>query len=326
MKKLAHASVMIVMVAGAGIEGRGETVSNAPAAREAGPSNSVVVAAVSNKVAAVLPGPSVAETNAVAVQPDPAVGKALMALATHLQSARNFHCEVSFLINSEMEGMKQEISATYGLTAERPNRLALRHIRGMAGNSVLCNGKTLVTYAPSLNRFTEGEAPKSLDQFSQGVGPMSGNMLFVDNLLRDDIYAAIMEGVNRAVYVGRETVEGVECDHLKFEQDQLDWEMWVSVGRAPLVIQVLSDMSKGLGSMAGENPLPKGMRMTVLNRFTGWAVDAALAPESFVFTPPAGAHRAESLFESDEEDPAERPAAQVPGPEPAASTNRVESK
>lgn len=256
--------------------------------------------------------------------PDPMVGKVLLALATHLQSASRFRCEVSFLINSEMEGMKQEISATYALAAEKPNRLALRFVKGMAGNTVVCNGSNLVTYAPSLNRYQESEAPKTFEQFSQGVGPLSGNMLFVDNLLRDDIYAAIMDGVIKAVYVGREMVDGVECDHVKFVQEQFDWEMWLTVGVKPVVVQVLNDMSKGLGAMTGEGSAPKGMRMTVLNRFAGWVVDGTLPPEVFEFKPPAGAHKADSLFEGDEEEPVGRPVNGMP--DDGTATNKLESK
>jgi len=254
------------------------------------------------------PVSSVAQPAKVADTPDPMVGKVLMSLAAYLQSAHHFRCEVSFLINSEMEGMKQEISATYALAAGKPNRLALRHLTGMAGNTVVCNGKTIVTYAASLNRYEEKEAPKSLEQFSQGVGPMSGNMLFVDNLLHDDIYAAIMDGVTGAVYAGRETLDGIECEHLKFVQDQFNWELWVTPGLKPVVVQVLSDMTKGLNGMTDGAP-SKGMKMTVLNRFSHWSVDGDMSADAFEFKPPPGARKAESLFEGDDEDSPDRPGA-----------------
>jgi hypothetical protein len=251
-------------------------------------------------------------TNAVVPAPDPMVGKVLLSLARHLQSARNFRCDVSFLIQSEMEGMKQEISATYALAAEKPNRLALRYLKGMAGNTVVCDGTNLVTYAAMLNKYDEKKAPQSWEQFSAGVGPMAGNMLFVDNLLRDDIYAAIMDGVVKVSYVGKETIAGMECDRLRFVQDQFDWDLWVTTGLKPVVIQVLSDMSKGLGLMNSEAPPPKGMRMTVLNQFSNWRVDGDLPADTFLFKPPAGARKTDSLFDGEEEDLAGQPGPVVP--------------
>ena len=275
-------------------------------------------------VAGAVPTAPAAVSNRSDSIPDPMVGKVLLALSTHLQSARHFRCDVSFLINSEMEGMKQEISATYALAAEKPNRLSLRYLKGMAGNTVVCNGKTLVTYATSLNRYEEKAAPKSFEQFSQGVGPMSGNMLFVDNLLRDDIYAAIMDGVVSASYAGREMVNGMDCDHLKFVQEQFDWEMWVTPGLNAVVVQVLNDMSKAVGSMAADGSTAKGMKMTVLNRFSNWVVDGELPADAFEFKPPAGARKAESLFEGEDEDSAMRPVVTLP--DETKSTNVVERK
>ena len=260
--------------------------------------------AVTAAVAVVSTNPAVA---AVRPAPDPMVGKVLLSLATYLQSARHFQCEVSFRICSEMEGMKQEISATYALAVAKPNKLSLRHLKGMAGNTVVCDGAKLITYAAMLNRYEEREAPKSLEQFSQGVGPMSGNMLFVDNLLRDDIYAAVMDGVTGVTYAGRESVDGVECDRLKFVQDQFDWDLWVATGSKPVVVQVLSDMSKGLSPVA--EGAPKGMKMTVLNRFANWAVDTGLAPDAFDLKLPPGARKSESLFEGEDNEPVDGPAA-----------------
>jgi hypothetical protein len=264
--------------------------------------------------------PEAALTNTVPA-PDPMVGKSLMALGSTLQSAKQFRCQVMFRINSEMEGMKQEISASYALAAERPNRLSLRFLKGMTGNTVVCDGKKIITYAAMLNRYEEKEAPKTFEQFSQGLGPMSGNILFVDNLLRDDIYAAIMDGVVKATYSGRTTLDGLPCDHLKFEQDQFDWELWVTTGLKPVVVQVVYDMAKSFTAAGGEAVPAKGMKMTVINRFSDWVLEGDMPAGTFEFTPPAGAHKAESLFEGEDEEFSDRPVPAVP--ETTVKTNET---
>lgn len=295
----------------------------APAGTNAPVAVTNVPVAVTN-VPAAAPATTAAVAAVVAPAPDPRVGKVLMALATHLQTAKRFRCDVSFVITSGMEGMKQEISATYALAAEKPNLLALRHLKGMSGNTVICNGKQLITYSAMLNRYEESEAPQSFEQLSQGVGPMSGNMLFVDNLLRDDVYAAIMDGVTKVSYLGKETLDGQECEHLKFIQDQFDWDLWVSTGLKPVVVQVLSDMTKGLASLSGEGIPDKGMTMTVLNRFSSWQVDGALPAGTFEFKPPPGARKADTLFEGEEvEFPDMTPAAVTGAPPAAVTTNAV---
>lgn len=231
---------------------------------------------------------------------DPQALAAVRRLAEHVQSARNFRFDVSLRVVSEMEGMRQEITATYAFAAERPNRLALRHVKGMAGNTVVSDGKKLFTYVGMINRYDEKDAPRSIEEFVSGTGAMAGNMLFIDNLLRADIQAGIMEGVLKATHAGRETLDGVECEHLKFVQEDFDWELWLTTGDKPMVVQVLSDMSKGIAPDDMAIPGTSGLRMTVLNRFSNWVVDAALPGDTFAFRPPAGARKVEGLFEMDE--------------------------
>lgn len=298
-----HKTMIIVMALGTGFAFAGETPIPVPVPPAPGmtpaPTNGVATNAVVTHVQAVAASPVVA--------PDPRVGKVLLGLAAYLQSAKSFKCTVYLQVNTEMEGMKQEISTVYDLAAEKPNKLALRHVRGMAGNTVVCDGKKLYIYAQSLNRYEERDAPNLVEQLAEGVGPMAGNMLFVDNLLVNDIYAAIMDGVALAVYVGQERVDGFECDRIRFVQEQFDWEIWVSTGSKPVVVQVVNDMAKSFSGMVGEAADPKGMKMTVLNRFSGWAVDEALAAGAFEFVVPPGARKAKSLFEGDEENAGEMP-------------------
>lgn len=272
-----------------------------------------VILAVTNTapvslVATAAPGASAASLTPA---PDPQVGKVLMGMAAYLQAAKSFKCTVALQVNTEMEGMKQEISAVYDLAAEKPNRLALRYVKGMTGNTVVCNGKKLYIYALSLNRYEEREAPKRIEQLAEGVGPMAGNMLFIDNLLVNDIYAGIMDGVATATYIGKERIEGSDCEHVRFVQEQFDWDLWVRAGPEPVVVQVVSDMAKSFSGMTGEAAPPKGMKMQVLNRFSGWKVDGTLPADTFEFIPPPGARKAESLFEGGEEEPAEMPVPSV---------------
>lgn len=257
---------------------------------------------------------------------DPAATKVLHTLADAVHGMRTLKCDVTLLMTTEMEGMKQEITATYAFAMERPNRLALRHVRGMAGNTVVCDGQRLVIYAGVVNQYEDKPAPKGFESLFQVSGPMSGNMLFLDNLLRDDIYAAIMEGVNQVSYAGKEVVESQECHRLKFSQDEFDWDLWVTTGEHPAVVRVLSDMSKSVSAGNEEVPVAKGMKMEVLNRFIGWQGDPELPADTFVFKAPEGAKKTETLFgEADEETGALPPNIEVkkmPEPTPeAAGTN-----
>lgn len=251
-------------------------------------------------MAAAVAGAVATDTGAPKV--DAKADKLLRAFCSHVQGLPRFACDVTLTMKTQSEGMKQEIETTYGFAMETPNKLALRHKKGMAGNTVISDGTTLYTCLGMVNRYEEKPAPKTLEDLFQSA-PMAGNMLFLDNLLRKDVYAAIMEGVTQTKYGGRETVDGTECDRLDFVQEEFDWSMWITTGDTPTVVKVTTDMSKSMATARPDMPAMKSARMTVENRFEKWST-AELAKDAFVFTPPEGAKKVASLFEGmDEEDP-----------------------
>jgi thiol-disulfide isomerase/thioredoxin len=134
---------------------------------------------------------------------------------------------------------------------------------------------------------------------------MQGNPALgvVASLLSDDPYESLMEGVRAGRHAGVETVNGTECDRLKFQQAGLDWDIWVATGDQPKVVRIVPDMGKALSEIADAEEMPdqlkqlQDMKMEFVVDFTGWAFNPELPADRFAFTPPEGAELAESLFE-----------------------------
>jgi hypothetical protein len=275
-----------------------------------------------------------AADQAAPVKMDPTADKVLTALSGHMQGLKRFRCDLALLMISEMEGMKQEITTSYSFAMERPNKLALRHVRGLAGNTIVGDGKQLVTFANALNRYQQQDSPKEFETLFEGPGPMTGSMLFLDSLLRKDVRAAIMEGVTEVTYAGKEQVDGRECDRLRFVQEEFDWEMWVTTGDQPVVLRVFSDMSKGFPAMGEQTPAVKGMKMTVLNRMSGWQLNPELPEDTFVFKAPEGAKKTSTLFEAEDDEPMDdlppnveiKKLPEAPKAPEAAATNAVKKE
>lgn len=61
-------------------------------------------------------------------------------------------------------------------------------------------------------------------------------------------YDALISEDTRGGWVGEETVGGQECDHLAFEADVVDWELWVSKGEQRLPCQLLMTYKTDPGS------------------------------------------------------------------------------
>lgn len=231
---------------------------------------------------------------------DPKVDAILGKVAETLQNAGKFSCRMTLEMLHEMEGMRQEITTTYAMVAERPARFAMRHVKGLPTFTVVSDGTNLNAMLLMMNRYSTGPAPKNYEELFQAIGAMGANMMFVDNLMRDDVRGALMEGVNKATHVGKVTLDGRECDHLRFSQDDFDWELWVTTGEKPVVLKVMTDMSRESMEQSVEMmPGMKAMKMTFVNRFSDWALDADLPADAFVFRPPEGAMRMDSMFGDD---------------------------
>src|SRR5262249_41677871 len=140
-------------------------------------------------------------------------------------------------------GEKREIKVAAVYDIERPNRLSLKtQVDGdpKKGPDVVSDGKNLTIYRKALKQYVQEEAPDNVGEIGVRllrVGPALTGMLF-GNVLVDDPADLLMEGVNSCSYVGLDKVDGTPAHHMKFSQDQFDWEMWVAAEGKPFILQM----------------------------------------------------------------------------------------
>jgi hypothetical protein len=88
----------------------------------------------------------------------------------------------------------------------------------------------------------------------------------------------LLRNVKAGVVIGTGRVAGVDCDHLGFHQDGMDWQIWIE---------------------KGERPLPRKMLVTSLSQVSQpqhsevmtWDLSPKIDPAMFTFVPPEGANR-----------------------------------
>ena len=193
------------------------------------------------------------------------------------------------------EGEKKEIKLKATIDMQRPDKFSLR-TKGAkddkAGFEFVSDGKNLTTYRLRDKNYTEIKAPKDLERVGRGLlqlGPNGTGMLF-QNVLAKDPLEALLEGVTKGQHAGMEKVNGKECHHLKFEQENQDWELWVAAEGQPWVLKAVSVISFG------------GTKMASVETYTNWKLDAEPAKEAFTFTPPEGAKKVKSLGRGDDDE------------------------
>ncbi len=234
---------------------------------------------------------------------DPKVAELVKAVSDYLIGLRKFSVDISSVMRMTAEGMKQEFVSDTALAVERPRKVSMVLKSGMMGASIVCDGERVFTYLPSLGKYTEEKAPESIESLPLGMG--NEGIPIVKCIASSDPAKEMMEGVVAASYAGIERIGALDCHHLKFEQLDINWEMWVDSGTKPLIVKVVPDLGKMMDSLkdtlggSGDGGMFKKMKYDASIELKNWKTDEDLPEGTFKFSPPAGAQKSESFFEAD---------------------------
>jgi hypothetical protein len=171
---------------------------------------------------------------------------------------------------------------------ERPNHFAVRTKSDGKPNSdvdLVCDGKKLYRHAKTLKQFTEDAAADGFPAIGSKLPELrtENTGMWFYNVLVADPYESLMDGVNRASYAGTEKVNGTEAHHLKFEQPDFKWEVWIAAAGKPHLLKALT----------------RKPRLTVVETYQNWKIDGPIAQDAFTFSPGAESKKVDAI-KSDE--------------------------
>jgi hypothetical protein len=204
------------------------------------------------------------------------------------KDAKSMHVEVLVLTNIDGADQKRQVKTEATYDMEKPNRFALKtKIDGKSdtGPDLVCDGKKTITHAKSMKQFTEEAAVSGLAEIGERLQqfrlPTTG--ILFQNVLTEDPYETLMQGVEVARYAGTEKVNGMEAHHLKFEQPALKWELWVAATGKPVVLKALSQLEAD------------DAKRTVAETYQNWKIDGETAKDAFTFTPSAESKKVKEI-------------------------------
>ena len=192
------------------------------------------------------------------------------------------------IVTPEMQKLQFSSSGQVQLT--RPDKLRASRTGGYADVELVFDGKTATIFGKNLNAYTQLDSPGSIDQLLDRLNAAYGVALPGADLLLSNVFGELIAGVIDAKHIGRGVIDGVECEHLAFRNDDTDWQIWIEVGPNPIPRKYVIT-SKTVA----------GAPQYVL-RVKEWKTDVQLAADAFSFKPPANAHSADlaALSEVDE--------------------------
>jgi thiol-disulfide isomerase/thioredoxin len=233
---------------------------------------------------------------------DPKAQALLRQSAEFYAGLKSFTAEATSALQMQMQGLKQEMRSEYSVAMQRPNRLAIVLNSGMMGATTVSDGNRLYSHIPMLQKYTEKNAPESLDELGQDEAALFGGagsgLMFLHALLHRDPYSQLTKTVTKGEYTGEEKVNDLLCHRLKFEQEEMEWEMWIRAEGSPWIERVSIDMGKAAaqGAAAEQMPMLKDLKMVIEVRFNQWIANPEIPEDRFAFTPPEGVEKADSIL------------------------------
>jgi peroxiredoxin len=236
---------------------------------------------------------------------DPEAEAVLQKLSDFYSKAGAFQVKAGFRMTVESTGVRRELWSAYDVSVERPNKAALVVTDGV-GLTVVSDGKKLHVYIPTAKKFTTENAPDTLEELFKKeevtlISSTMGNLLFIDQLVKQKPREAILTGISRVRYAGLEKLDETPVHHLRLLDDDSSWDLWVQDGDQPLVRKVSPDLSRALADAAENMPQMKDASIKLAVRFDDWVVDDHLDEKAFAFQPPLDAKQVAGFFDKDEQ-------------------------
>jgi len=220
---------------------------------------------------------------------DAKTAEILKKLGTLYKESKTWHTEavVDATIQPE-DGEKRQEKYSAVIDVEKPSHFAFRVKRvgdDATGQHMISDGKTMTIFDKKRNQYSEMSAPAKLSGYMQPLAQMGGGgqrtgILFL-NILQDDPDEALLEGVTKGEYVGVEKLDGKDAHRMKFKQEGMDWELWVAADGQPFVLK-----------MSNSSERPDGAKVSLVETYKNWKVNAEPAKDAFTFSPPEGATKA----------------------------------
>ena len=176
------------------------------------------------------------------------LGVPLQARADEVQPAKNLvkamsdymagQKVISFSFDTDLEivtkdKQKLALASSGTVTLSRPDKLHVTRHGGFANAEAIFDGKTLWLIGLNANVYGQVDVPGSIDHLIDELRDRYHRPVPGADLLQSNLYEALMPLVIDARDLGSGVIDGVECDHLAFRTNEVDWQIWIAQGARP---------------------------------------------------------------------------------------------
>ena len=207
---------------------------------------------------------------------DPRANAALYRASEFLKSADTAKYQAVVIRDMSLT-LHDEVAIKMGgvaqVTVKHPNKLWVTFQGDDRSRAIYFNGEMLTLCSYSKEFYAQLPYKGTTDEAIDYLHDELGFHIAVSDILYADPYVVLIENVDRGYYVGVSQLPGVECDQLVFQQETVDWQIWIERGDRPFVRQLVV-------TYKGEPGAPQ-----VFARFSKWQLNPPISDRTFEFKP-----------------------------------------
>ncbi len=206
--------------------------------------------------------------------------KILKAMTDYVSSQKTISATYDTDIEVVTDNLQKIQFASSGqMLLSRPDKARASRIGGYADVEMVFDGKTLTVVGKNLSKYAQIDSAGSIDQLVDKLRDQFGMAIPGADLMLSRSYDELTMDVLEAKHIGRGVIDGVECDHLAFRNEDVDWQLWVEVGGSPIPRKYVITSKAVTGAP----------QYTL--RIKDWKTDVQVAADAFAFKPPANSQK-----------------------------------
>ncbi len=208
----------------------------------------------------------------------------LREMGEYLRKAKEFTFRTEVVYDTLLANdQKIQYSGRANISVHRPDKLLVWFDGEERRSRIFYDGKTFTILDARMNVYSVTDVLPTIDDAVDQIVEMYGFSPPIADFVYTDPYKVLIENVDTGFTVGQSLVDGVNCYHLAFTQDVIDWQIWIEQGGRPVPRKLVITYKQEPGS-------PQ-----YAARLSDWNFQPRLAENGFTFHPPDGADKIDFL-------------------------------
>ena len=201
---------------------------------------------------------------------------ALGNMSEYLRSLDKFTVHAHVSIDEVLSnGQKVQLTKNVEVNANPPSSLMAMSSTRYSEREFYFDGKTFTLYTPRLGFYASSDAPATIGEVVAKVRDEFGVEMPVADLFYWGSDEAATDAIEEAMIVGIDQIDGVSCNHFAFRQKEVDWQICISRGEAPLPLKLV---------ITSKEEAAQPQHVAVMK----WDTAPSLSTQSYTFAPRDG--------------------------------------